>query len=143
MVGRAPTSQRILLQHLKSAREYLGGRGLPGFISKIKKDAISSLTEAERNSAQRSQAKRHSLHYPPFLTLATADLSVLGRCKTSQAICKFQTKKAKLGKKLFDEGLCSRCHKVQFPWFQPWPRPDSRRQSPRETRSPSSYLETF
>ena len=104
-------------QHLKSAREYLGGRGLPGFISKIKKDAISSLTEAERNSLKGLLNEETQPTLPSIPDLSHRRFIRAWQMQDFSGNMQVSTRKAKLGKKLFDEGLCSRCHRFNSHGF--------------------------
>ena len=102
--------RRQYFEELANAKTYLGGRGMPTFIKKIREDALATLSEEEK-VALGDLIKSNPVPKPPPLP----DLSHRKFVKawTMQDFPKELPlpRDTSHGQKLFNEGLCSRCHR--------------------------------
>ena len=108
--GWTPQLRREYFQHLADARNFLGGRGLPGFISKIRKDATATLDDAEKTALGDLLDNNAKPSPPPLPDLAHRKFVRAWTLQDFPEPLQLPSKNP-LGKKLFDEGLCSRCHR--------------------------------
>ena len=101
--------RREYFLQLAVARQFRGGRGLPGFINKIHKDAVSRLPEAEKKALAKEIALKPKL--PPLPDLSGRKFVQAWTMKDFEGELKLPTMFTE-GPKLFDQALCSRCHRV-------------------------------
>jgi putative heme-binding domain-containing protein len=101
--------RREYFQQISAARQLRGGRGLPGFINKIHKDAVSHLPEAETKALAKVIELKPKL--PPLPDLSARKLVKAWMMKDFGGELKLPAKFEE-GSKLFDQALCSRCHRV-------------------------------
>ena len=107
--GWSLKNRQSYFQTLNEYATFLGGRGLPQALDRIRKDAATTLTEKERN------ALMQELNHKPALP-ALPDLSgrkFVQQWKESDFTNDSGLEKANLnnGKKIFHLALCSRCHR--------------------------------
>ena len=101
--------RREYFLQLAGARQFRGGRGLPGFINKIHKDAVSHLPEVEKKALAMEIALKPKL--PPLPDLSGRKFVKAWTMKDFEGNLKLPAKFAD-GHKLFTQALCSRCHRV-------------------------------
>ncbi len=101
--------RREFFLQLAAARQSRGGRGLPGFINKIHKDAVSHLPEAEKKALAKDIALKPQL--PPLPDLSERKLVKAWTMKDFEGELKLPPTFT-AGSKLFNQALCSRCHRV-------------------------------
>jgi putative heme-binding domain-containing protein len=108
-IGWTPELRREYFTALNG--RYIGGRGLPGFIKQIRKDATATLSEVEKTALgellQGKVAPAPELKPRKFVRNWTMqDLQA--------ALDKSEGEgNLKNGRELFDQALCSRCHRFK------------------------------
>ena len=101
--------RREFFLQLSAARQSRGGRGLPGFINRIHKDAVSHLPDEEKKALAKEIALKPQL--PPLPDLSERKLVKAWTMKDFEGELKLPTTITN-GPKLFDQALCSRCHRM-------------------------------
>lgn len=101
--------RREYFLQLAASRQFSGGRGLPGFINKIHKDAVSHLPEAEKKALANEIAFKPNL--PPLPDLSRRKLVKAWTMKDFEGKLKLPEKFSE-GTILFNQALCSRCHRL-------------------------------
>ena len=103
--------RREYFQHLAESRNYLGGRGLPGFIDKIHKDAVAGLTDDEKTALGNLITRSSKTSLPPMPELSHRKFVQAWTMKDFKGEFKLPEQTG-VGASLFEQGLCSRCHRV-------------------------------
>ena len=109
--GWSPGLRRQFFGELANAKTYLGGRGLPTFLNKIRQDALATLSEKEKTSLGKLATESPAPQPPPVPDLSHRKFV---RAWTMEDFAELKLPhQITNGTKLFDEGLCSRCHRFQ------------------------------
>jgi putative heme-binding domain-containing protein len=111
--GWTPEQRREYFSRLRDAGEIVGGQGMPGFLSRIRDEALATLKETERQSMRK------------VLDAGLGDEEQLAefarrepvREWTTEAIARHLDRIGKgrsyeRGRRLYREALCSRCHRL-------------------------------
>jgi putative heme-binding domain-containing protein len=111
-VGWTPATRQNYFDALAQAREYQGGEGMPGFLDRIRQEALAAVPDAaERRRfaallAQDPSAAEKPLPPPPVVKKWTvSDALDAIQARADQA-------DLKRGLSLFAAASCSRCHRV-------------------------------
>jgi len=110
--GWTPALRRAYFVALRETDGYLAGQGMPGFLEKIREDATTGLSSAERAElgtlllpATEESPRTESPPARPLVqawTLADFDsLEAVGRERNHER-----------GRRLYEAALCSRCHRL-------------------------------
>jgi putative heme-binding domain-containing protein len=107
--GWSLENRRIYFQILNEYAAFLGGRGLPQALDRIRKDATATLTEKEKEALK--QELNHKPALPPMPDLSGRKF--VKQWKESDFANDPGLEKAdpNNGKKIFHLALCSRCHR--------------------------------
>ena len=107
--GWSLENRRIYFQILNEYAAFLGGRGLPQALDRIRKDATATLSEKEKEALK--QELNHKPALPPMPDLSSRKF--VKQWKESDFANDLDLKNTdpNNGKKIFHLALCSRCHR--------------------------------
>ncbi len=111
-VGWTPAARQTYFDALAEARQYLGGEGMPGFLDRIRKEALAAVPDAaerrrfEALLARDPSADDEPLPPRPFVKKWTVSesLDAIGALSDHADL--------KRGRALFIAASCSKCHRV-------------------------------
>ena len=109
--GWTPPLRRRYFAALNQTDGYLGGQGMPGFLANIRKDAVASLSEQEREACETLLAGGADLDAPgspPRPVVKQWQLEEL-----SKALAKTgHSADFERGRQMYEAALCARCHRL-------------------------------
>jgi putative heme-binding domain-containing protein len=110
--GWTPGDRRKYFLALRQTNDYLAGQGMPGFLQKIREEAVASLTEQEKRELEpllvpeRSPTETGPAEERKLVRKWTVDDLVGDLPKVSDA------RDVNRGRKMFAAVSCNRCHRV-------------------------------
>ena len=110
-LGWTPASRRAFFGSFSSPGSFLGGRGMPGFLNNLQRDARATLSVAEKKDLVDLLEKPASP--PPLPDLSGRQLVKEWKLADLEAGLTFEasTLDRANGRKVFSRALCSRCHR--------------------------------
>ena len=110
-LGWTQASRREFFSSFNSPRSFIGGRGLPGFLSHLQRDARVTLSAAEKKEFVDLFEKPNSP--PPLPDLSERQLVKEWKLVDLEAGLNFEasSQDRASGRKVFAQALCSRCHR--------------------------------
>lgn len=109
-MGWTLETRRTYFDALNGAARFVGGQGMPGFIDRLRSDALATLDETERsqlgNLLEAAKPAEEPLPRPrpTVKQWKLADLQALATERTGEG-------DPRRGKAVFHDALCSRCHR--------------------------------
>ena len=109
--GWTPESRQTFFRVLNDSETFLGGRGLPQALKKIRADALSTLDDAEKKELAKVINQKPAL--PPLPDLTGRKLVKQWQPADFKGALDFDGAQRDLanGKKMFHTAMCSRCHR--------------------------------
>ncbi len=110
-VGWTPALRRTFFRILGTYDTFLGGRGLPQALQNIRRDALVTLTDAEKMKLTKVIKQKPTL--PPLPDLTGRKIVKHWKLDDFNGALNFEATKRNLanGRKMFSIAMCNRCHR--------------------------------
>ena len=109
--GWTPDTRRVYFSTLRDASRFVGGEGMPTFLDRLRKDAVATLGEDEKSllaellAPPKIEDEPLPSARPKVQAWSLDDLDSLAGEKSPRG-------SAERGAKIFQDALCSRCHRA-------------------------------